>query len=176
VRKRLRECNIQARPYDLRHTFATQLMLAERQGLILRDYRVFFMGHKGDIEHTYTTNRHTLPSKVVEDMRASYSRAQKYLESENAVSEGQDLRVETRSQLLLASGFAEEEIEKMGDLSSISNQELHEAIKRKLLGVMTNNGAKQKVVNLSEVEQYISGGWEFVATLPNEKAILKLPF
>ncbi len=64
----------------------------------------------------------------------------------------------------------------MGDVASISNQELHEAIKRKLLGVMTNNGAKQKVVNLSEVEQYILGGWEFVATLPNEKAILKLPF
>jgi integrase len=177
IRKRLRRCGIStSRPYDLRATFATQMMLAESKGLIIRDYRVFFMGHKGDIEHTYTTNRHTLPSKVVEDMRAGYSRAQKYLESENAVSEGQDLRVETRRQLLLASGFTEEEIEKMGDIASVSNQELHEAIKRKLLGVMTNNGAKQKVVSLSEVEKYISGGWEFVATLPNGKAILKLPF
>lgn len=177
IRKRLRRCGITtSRPYDLRATFATQMMLADSKGLIIRDYRVFFMGHKGDIEHTYTTNRHTLPSKVVEDMRAGYSRAQKYLESESAVSEGQDLRVETRKQLLLASGFTDEEVEKMGDIASISNQELHEAIKRKLLGVMTSNGAKQKVVSLSDVEQYISDGWEFVATLPNKKAILKLPF
>jgi hypothetical protein len=78
-------------------------------------------------------------------------------------------------QLLLATGFAEEEVEKM-DVISMSDQELHKAIKRKLLGVMTNNGTKQKVVNVSEVEQYISGGWEFVAALPNDKAILKLPF
>jgi hypothetical protein len=63
------------------------MMLAESKGLIIRDYRVFFMGHKGDVEHTYTINRHILPSKVVEDMRTSYSRAQKYLESESSVDE-----------------------------------------------------------------------------------------
>jgi len=79
VRKRLRTCKINARPYDLRHTFATQLMLAESQGLIMRDYRSFFMGHKGDIENRYTTNKHTLPQNVAEDMHASYSRSQKLL-------------------------------------------------------------------------------------------------
>jgi hypothetical protein len=39
IRKKLRECNIQARPYDLKHTFSTALLLAESQGLIRRDYR-----------------------------------------------------------------------------------------------------------------------------------------
>ncbi len=65
IRKRLKGCKINCRPYDLRATFATQMMLAESKGQIIRDYRVFFMGHKGDIEHTYTTNRHMLPSKVI---------------------------------------------------------------------------------------------------------------
>jgi hypothetical protein len=30
------------------------------------------MGHKGDIEHTYTTNKGVLPPNVVEDMREAY--------------------------------------------------------------------------------------------------------
>jgi hypothetical protein len=32
-------------------------MIAESDGLILRDYRSFWMGHKVDIEHTYTVNK-----------------------------------------------------------------------------------------------------------------------
>ncbi len=50
IRNRLRYCKINARSYDLRVTFATRLMLAESKGLTIRDYRVFFMGHKRDIE------------------------------------------------------------------------------------------------------------------------------
>jgi hypothetical protein len=41
---------------------------------------------------------------------------------------------------------------------------------------MKDNGSKQKVVAVNEVEHYISDGWEFVATLPNDKAIVKVPF
>ena len=72
IRKRLRACAIKARPYDLRSSFDTSLMLAESRGLIIRDYRVFFMGHKGDIEHRYTLNRHAVPSDVTGDMRSSF--------------------------------------------------------------------------------------------------------
>lgn len=60
IRKRLRACKISARPYDLRTTFDTHLMLAESRGLLTRDCRVFFMGHRGDIEHRYTTNEQSL--------------------------------------------------------------------------------------------------------------------
>jgi hypothetical protein len=48
-------------------------------------------------------------------------------------------------------------------------------VKEKLLGVMQNNGAKQKVIPHGEVESYIIKGWEFVASLPKGKAIVKLP-
>ncbi|MGD0478455.1 MAG: hypothetical protein ABSB29_09865 [Nitrososphaerales archaeon] len=37
IRKRLRTCAIEARPYDLRSSFDTSLMLAESHGLIIRD-------------------------------------------------------------------------------------------------------------------------------------------
>jgi len=33
------------------------------------------MGHKGNIEHQYTTNKHRLPENVIEDMRLKYAQA-----------------------------------------------------------------------------------------------------
>lgn len=70
------------RPYLLRHYFDTQLLIAEAQKVIPRDYRVFWMGHKGDIEHVYTTNKHRLPEQLYEDMRAKFAEAAKFLETE----------------------------------------------------------------------------------------------
>ncbi|MDH3341754.1 MAG: hypothetical protein OEL84_10800, partial [Nitrosopumilus sp.] len=46
-----------ARPYVLRAYFDTQLLLAESHGKMTHAYRQFFMGHKGDIEARYTTNK-----------------------------------------------------------------------------------------------------------------------
>jgi integrase len=175
IRKRLRACGINARPYDLRSTFATQLMIAESKGVTIRDYRTFFMEHRGDIEHRYTTNRHVLPSEVTEDMRSSFARAQKYLVGRGFSSDGRDMRYEMRKQLLLVAGFSEEETAEM-EVASMSNEEFHDAIKRRLLGIMANNGSKQKVISVDEVESYISTGWEFVAALPNDRAIVKVPF
>jgi hypothetical protein len=40
---------------------------------------------------------------------------------------------------------------------------------------MANNGAKQTIVAVEEVEKCLGQGWEYVATLPNGKAILKIP-
>ena len=69
------------RPYVLRHYFDTQMLLAEAQGILPRDYRVFWMGHKGDIEHQYTTNKHRLPEDLIENMREKYRLASKFLET-----------------------------------------------------------------------------------------------
>jgi len=69
IRGAMRRAGFAWRPYVLRSYFDTQLMLAESKGLVLRDYRQFWMGHKGDIESRYTTNKCKLPEAVVEDMR-----------------------------------------------------------------------------------------------------------
>jgi len=42
-------------------------------------YRQFFMGHKGDIEARYTTNKHRLADTVIRDMRDAYMRSQAML-------------------------------------------------------------------------------------------------
>lgn len=39
-----------------------------------------------------------------------------------------------------------------------------------------NNGSKQKLININDIEKYLNMGYEFQATLPNGKAVMKLPF
>jgi hypothetical protein len=67
------------RPYVLRAYFDTQLLVAENHGKISHAYRQFFMGHKGDMEARYTTNKGRLPEDLMEDMRAAYARCEPYL-------------------------------------------------------------------------------------------------
>jgi site-specific recombinase XerD len=53
IRKTIRKAGFKWRPYVLRAYFATQLMVAENARKVIRDYRQFWMGHKGDIEAKY---------------------------------------------------------------------------------------------------------------------------
>ncbi len=175
VRAAIRRAGFPWRPYVLRSYFDTQLMLAESKGLVLRDYRVFWMGHKGDIENRYTTNRQKLPEHVIEDMREAYRRSQEYLQTMKAEASSERIREEFKRQLLLVAGFKPDEIERI-DLSSMDDESFQKMVREKLLGAMANNGARQKVIRLDDIENYISQGWEFVAQLPNDRAIVKIPF
>lgn len=55
--------------------------MAENNGKIAHAYRQFFMGHKGDMEARYTTNKGRLPEKMIEDMREAYKKSQEYLQT-----------------------------------------------------------------------------------------------
>ena len=81
IRKPLSGAGIEARPYVLRPYFDTMLMVAESKHLMIKDYRTFFMGHTGDIENRYTTNKGRLPNQVIEDMREAYRKSQKFLQT-----------------------------------------------------------------------------------------------
>lgn len=83
---------IKERPYILRAYFDTQLLLAESKGKITHAYRQFFMGHKGDIEAKYTTNKHRLPEHLVTDMKEAYERSQGFLTPFESSSETTDER------------------------------------------------------------------------------------
>jgi len=173
IRGAIRSAGFPWRPYVLRSYFGTQLMLAESKGLVLRDYRQFWMGHKGDIENRYTTNKAKLPEKVVEDMREAYRRSQEYLQTTRSEESGEDrLRQAFREQLLLVAGFSQDEVEEM-DVSSVSDEELQIVIRKRLLGEKTDD-CTQKVVLVEDVQSYLEQGWEFVASLPNDKVIIKL--
>jgi len=173
IRDAIRAAGFQWRPYVLRSYFDTQLMLAESKGLVLRDYRAFWMGHKGDIENRYTTNKCRLPESVIQDMREAYRRSQEYLQTIRVEETGEERLVQAfRKQLLLVAGFKQDEIDKM-DLSAVSDEELQEIVRKKLLGQEANDCAKQKVVSVDEVNKYLIQGWEYVASLPNNKVVIR---
>jgi integrase len=75
------------RPYVLRAYFDTQLMVAEIHGKLSHAYRQFFMGHKGDIEARYTTNKGRLPDEVIEDMRHSFTKCENYLSTRQVLEQ-----------------------------------------------------------------------------------------
>jgi len=173
IREAMRAAGILWRPYVLRSYFDTQLMLAESKGLVLRDYRQFWMGHKGDIENCYTTNKHKLPEEVVEDMREAYRRSQEYLQTGKPQETSEEKLAQAfRKQLLFVAGFKQDEVDKM-DLASLGDEELQEIVRKRLLTTGTNDCAKEKAVSVSEVNKYLAQGWEYVASLPNRTVIIR---
>jgi len=176
IRKAIRKSGLNQRPYVLRAYFDTQLMMAESKGLILRDFRQFFMGHTGDIEHRYTLNKGKLPENTIEEMRNSYQKSLKFLETENkGISESEmDKTIkDLKTSMLVLAGFSEEEIEKE-KLLELSNEDLIKRIDEKRIKHL-NNGNSQKVVSMRELKQYIEQGWEFVANINSREAIIKVP-
>jgi hypothetical protein len=174
MRGAMRQAGLPWRPYVLRSYFDTQLMLAESKGLVLRDYRQFWMGHKGDIENRYTTNKRRLPDSVVDDMRHAYGKSQEYLQTTKSRETSEEKLAQVfRRQLLLVAGFAQDEVDKM-DLPAISDQEIQEIVRKKLLGTKTTNNARQKVVTVNEANGYLAQGWEYVAKISGNKVVIKL--
>jgi len=178
MRKAIRNAGFQWRPYVFRRYFDTGMMMAESKGLIIRDWRVFWMGHKGDIENTYTVNK-GLPENVIDGMRESYAKAaEQYLVTRKAtegMSEDQ-VKATFNKQFLEMAGYSQEEINELGDLSQLSAQQMQELIQKKSMQALGLNGkSKQKIVPIPELKNWITQGWEFVSALPTNEAIIRLP-
>ena len=177
IRVAIRKAGFRSRPYVLRSYFDTQLMLAESKGLVLRDYRTFWMGHKGDIENRYTTNKQKLTEQVVEDMREAYKRSQEFLVTTKKETLDQDIILATfNRQFLSIAGYTDDEINELGDLSKFAPQQLQELFKRKSMQALGLNGnSRQRIVPINEVKNWILQGWEYIRELPTDEAIIRLP-
>ncbi len=174
IRDAIQGAGLKMRPYVLRAYFSTALDIAESKGLISHPWRQFIMGHKGDIEARYSTNKR-LPPDMIEEMRESYRKCLKFLETRISDISEDNAKLFLQQQLLSAVGYKQEEIDKI-DLSSVSNEDFQQLLRDKVAGAMSDNGAKQKVIPVSDIEQYISDGYDFEAVLPNGKAVMRLRF
>ncbi len=174
IRDAIQGAGLKMRPYVLRAYFSTALDIAESKGLISHPWRQFIMGHKGDIEARYSTNKR-LPPDMIEEMRESYRKCLKFLETRISDVSEDNAKQYLQQQLLLTSGYKQEEIDKI-DLTVITNEEFQQILRDKLLGRMADNGAKQKVIATGDIEQYLTQGYEFQAVLPDGRAVMKLRF
>ena len=111
---------------------------------------------------------------MVEQMRESYRKASKYLETKVSEVGEEDTKRYLQTQLLLV-GYKQEAIDKMA-LDDMTDEEFQKLLRDKVSSAMVNNGNKQKVVPVSSVTEFISQGYEFVASLPDGNAVMKLPF
>jgi site-specific recombinase XerD len=174
IREAIEQAGLRMRPYVLRAYFSTALDIAESKGLISHPWRQFIMGHKGDIEARYSTNKR-LPPDIIDEMRESYNKSTKFLETRISDVSEENARLYLQQQLLSAVGYRQDEIDKM-NLAEISTEDFQKLLRDKVAGAMASNGSKQKLVPMNEIEKLLGEGYEFQAVLPNGKAIMKMPF
>ncbi|WP_290704507.1 site-specific integrase [Ferroplasma sp. Type II] len=174
IREAIEQAGLMMRPYVLRAYFSTALDIAESRGLISHPWRQFIMGHKGDIEARYSTNKR-LPPDIIDEIRESYSKSTKFLETRISDVSEENARLYLQQQLLSAVGYRQDEIDKM-NLAETSTEDFQKLLRDKVAGAMASNGSKQKLVPMNEIEKLLGEGYEFQAVLPNGKAIMKMPF
>lgn len=195
IRQAIRSAGLTMRPYVLRAYFATALDISEAKGLISHPWRQFLMGHKGNIEAKYSTNKEWLPDKV-DEIRAAYQRSSQFFET--APNMKNDARRDFKegfieSVLLMRSDIELDEDEKKR-LLDLDFEDLREEMKKLTGGSQeskedhlksaendreelsgSTNGTRQKVIPISAIEAYINEGFDFVTSIPGDKAIVKLP-
>jgi hypothetical protein len=170
------------RPYVLRAYFDTQLLLAESHGKITHAYRVFFMGHTGDIESRYTTNKGVLPVSLVEDMRQAFIRCEPYLctVQEKTVDKKEMLLEMWREQArLYGIDPLKVKIEKQRELSrELGQDEEKEAIRSEIAKLavhpqkLRSTHGKTKLVSEDELTSYLNKGWQLAKELRSGKMLI----
>ena len=192
IRKGIRTAGYNNRPYDLRPYFASRLLRAEDDRLMYRDYRSLFMGHKLDIESTYTTERKQSPDSI-KAMKEAYARSFKYLQSRPAVSPEEKETLEKGLAETIFKKYLNFNEQEALDLLELPDEERKKIIDKRIGKPQDkdnirlkaekdkkeieqrNGGSRQKVVQIDYAEDYMDAGFEFVSQLGIDRAIMRLP-
>ncbi len=180
IKKAIKKAGFTWRPYVLRAYFATNLDIAEASGKISHSWRQFIMGHKGDIEARYSTNKN-LSDEIKDQIRETYKKCQKYLSTQTIKTQEENLTEKLREYTLTifeTTFNTKLKKEKKEELMKLSTENFEEELRRisnKRKKEILNNGNTQKIITINEIEEYINQGWEFITTLPNGKAIIRIP-
>ncbi|MEM2675683.1 MAG: site-specific integrase [Candidatus Bathyarchaeia archaeon] len=169
------------RPYVLRAYCDTNMIIAESKGKISHPYLQFIMGHKGDIEARYSTNKGVLPPDMIEDMRKAYKECEPFLstatqplEQSSIIKEAKIEALKSMAKSLLGIDLldvkvAEERL--IGrELNKDEELELYEKELKKLREGKHN---PQRIIHEKELEKYLAQGWQFVTVLPSQKILIK---
>jgi hypothetical protein len=112
---------------------------------------------------------------MIEEMREAYKKCDALLSTKAESATEEQIRKTFNEQFLIVAGFTKDEMEKM-NLDDMTNEELQSLVRQRLVGMMNSNGSRQRVIPIQEVKSYIGQGFEYVASLPNDEAIVKVPF
>ena len=191
IKKAIVKAGFKWRPYVFRHRFGVSLDASEGKGLISHSWRMHIMGHVGDIETTYSTDK-PLPDTVIDDMREAFKKCLKDIETEvRGISEEDKQSLEkvlTGTVLMKIFGYSQEESDK---LMQLSDEELQKELQKKLGNAtdpesirkkamqdakdISKRKNKQVMIPITFVDEYFNQGFEFVSAIGSDKAIMRLP-
>jgi hypothetical protein len=145
------------------------------------------MGHKGDIEETYTKRE-----GKIDEGREQYSKCLPYIETQVRGMREEDKqsleKTLTATVLQKIFGYTPEQSEKLMQLSDedlqkelqkkLGNATDPESVRRKAMQdakEICKRKNKQVMIPLSFVDEYFNQGFEFVSAIGSDKAIMRLP-
>ena len=181
IRQCMRKAGVNKRPYVLRAYFDTNMIIAESKGRISHPYLQFFMGHKGDIEARYSTNKGVLPPDMIEDMRSAYRACEPFLttlsrplEESSIVKEAKIEALKSIAKSLLGIDLVEVKIAKERELGrELSKDEELELFESELKKLREGGHNPQRIVREDELEDYLKEGWQFVSILPSQRILIR---
>ncbi|MDE1863321.1 MAG: hypothetical protein KGI33_10475 [Thaumarchaeota archaeon] len=165
-----------SRPYVLRSYFDTQLLMAESHGKIAHAYRQFFMGHKGDMEARYTTNKGRLSDEMLEDMRRTFQQSEQFLTTE-------EIQEKDKKELLLEMWREQAKLYGINPMKiKIEKQRDEEgtpglddeilAIKDAIIKSREER-YQGKLVSEENLVSFVEQGWDIVKELQNGKVLVR---
>jgi len=183
------------RPYVLRAYFDTQLLLAESHGRMTHAYRQFFMGHKGDIEARYTTNKGRLTDEMIADMRRAYFESQEFLctingESNNSAQNKKEMLLDMWREQAKLYGIDPVKIkiekqrminpENTNDKILPDIEQQTNAIRQEIMKAMSVSQERQQqgydgkiITNDEQLLHHICQGWEPIKELAENRIIIR---
>jgi len=169
------------RPYVLRAYFDTNMIIAESKGKISHPYLQFLMGHKGDIEARYSTNKGFLPPDMIEDMRKCYKECESYfstltqpLEQSSIVTDAKIEAVKFMAKALLNIDLIEVKIGKEKELGKeLTPEETLQLFEDEMKKLRDGKHNPQRIIREEELERHLAEGWHFVSTLPSQRILVK---
>ena len=173
VRGAIRQAGFGFRPYITRRWFDHFMLLdAVAEGAVPRDFVVFWMGHEGDIEQTYTTHK-GIPTQTIEKMREAYGKAsEKYLETVFIASEDHDRNLYRN--LLIQAGV--QDGKKIDQALGGDKRFMEARVVGALEGLglkMAYGDRKQKIVSSKELDDYLGQGYRWVGTAANGEEVVE---
>ena len=181
IREAILKAGFQWRPYVLRAYCDTNMIIAESKGKISHPYLQFIMGHKGDIEARYSTNKGVLPPDMIEDMRKAYKECEPFLstatqplEQASIVKEAKIEALKSMAKSLLGIDLVDVKVAREKQLGrELNKDEELELYERELKRLREGKHNPQRIIHEKELEKYLTEGWQFVSILPSQKILIK---
>jgi hypothetical protein len=141
------------------------------------------MGHKGDMEARYSTNKGQLPETLIEDMRRAFAASSEYLETTpQPKQDKRELPLEMWRQQAKLYGInpmkvkIKKERELVKELSLDEEQQLLTAeIKKVTKPKLNSNGKpyKSKIIGEKELVTHVEEGWEVIKELNKRRFLIR---